>query len=296
MYKLIFCIFCVTLGIHAKAIDLDFRLDVLDSVIAIGEPITVKCVLINKGIEACKIYCSPYEPLLSTATLSFTLFLPNSDDSFQYWTYRHVPSCRMPDFVLPSKDSIYWYTILNWKNWTWYNTDNNFDYLNDLPLGDYTLVGMYHSPLNDLDSISHILSNTDQFAAVKLSSEEFTTFKYTQEFIDHYFGYPGNMKTQIYEKMHQVLPKYIDKKTNAITEYCHYLLAFASTLPSRIDICKSFLSRYTNSHLAEDIEFWLARAYKGEQEDSSGIALRKVLGKYTSNARGYYYLNLKQKK
>jgi len=286
--------FSCLLGLHAQHGNLVLRIMVPKQKIYIGEPILVKCILVNNGIEQSKVYCAPYEPLLTAGVLEYTLNIPNHTEDFKYRVRRHVLGSQPPDFTLGSSDSIYWYAVLNWYNWNWGTAFKKFDYLHDLTTGEYQLRCVYYLPSENLSKVWQISSNVTRFSTTKMPKQELENFKEAQEFLDQYLGYPGNMNTEVYEKAHSVLPDIIDKDTSITAEYSHYILAYISPLSSRIDVCKSFLQKYANTSLAEEMEFWLARAYIGiGEEEVTRKAFEEAMRRFPGNVRGYYYQYLK---
>ncbi len=292
--KIIFLLFsagCLW-PIYAQSDNLALRLEITKDTVFIGEPMVIKCVLINRGTEVCKVYGAPSDPLLSCGVLDFILSIPNRFEEYQYRVCVSVLVNSPPSFILEPQDSFYWFSILNWRNWTY--TSKKFDYLRDLPIGYYQIKAIYFLASEDLTRRWQITSNIDSFYTIKMPARELKIFREIRNSIDDILGFCA--PTEPNKQSRKIFRKFMNVKNSIIAQFCHYLLAYSSTLPERIDICESFLERYPNTPLAEEIEFWLARAYVGiGREDISKDAYRRALEKYPDNIKGYYYRNLKRK-
>lgn len=277
--------------LYAQEPCLSLRLEVTKDTVFIGEPMLIKCMIINTGDEMLKVYGAPSRPLLTCGGLAFYLTLPCSKQKFRYGVGYMVLSSQRPTFILESHDSIYWYSILNWRDWTYEIQKKD---VSNLPNGTYKISAEYFLFAEDLTKRWIISSNIDSLYAKPMPDDEAQIYDNVQQAMNNYLIFIVGKDE--YRTIQEIFPKYVNTSNAVLAMYCHYLLAMSSTLPRRIDLCKSFLMNYPNTTLAEEVEFYLAEAYIGiGRNDLSMQACKKALQKYPDNINGYYYRNLKSK-
>lgn len=272
--------------------NLKFCLQLTKDTIFIGEPMIIKCMLINNSGKPINVYGAPSRPLLTCGKLSFSLNLPGDDREFWYGVgYLVLTENKPPNFVLSPHDSIYWYSILNWRDWSYRIQKKD---VANLPIGTYRIKAEYFLDSDDLSQHWRISSNVDSFYAEPMLESESEKYNEICQVLNNYFIFIiGRDECRMIQEN---FPKYLEIKNSIIAQFCHYILAMSSPLPKRIAFCKSFLEKYPNTPLAEEIEFCLAEAYIGiGRKDLSTQAYRLALRKFPDNINGYYYRNLRQK-
>ncbi len=279
----------------ANSNNLVFRIDVTKDTILLGEPLMIKCILLNKGHQEKKIWYGSVGGLLSSGCLGFNLYVPNKDYEYKYDVYMHVISGGSPGFHLPPQDSIYFYTLLSWTgNMSGFfcpaESGNGQLVYDELEKGYYRIKSKYFLPGIQLTS------NVDSFIGEIMPHNEKQLYEQAGDLINSYIGHPYNIEQEGYDEINEKFPNYIQQTDLVMGQYCHYILAFCSPSSTRIGYCESFLKKYPNTPLSEPIAFWNARAHSGiGQENRSKELLWRAQTKYPDNIMGFQYRNKKQK-
>lgn len=277
------------------------KIETTKDTIFIGEPLVVKCMLVNKGTKDAKLYAMTYQDLLSYDRLDFFLQVPDKDCEYIYEPYLHVTPVNLaPQFLLQPQDSIYFYALLSWSGYLSgfvCRSDTLYDYLkyDELKQGFYKIKSTYHLPELSL------ISNTNSFYAVPLPPNEGEIFAKTGYLIDKFFGWPHDVEVGYYQTIIDTFSQYRGTENSVIAQFCHYILAYCVPLLNRVGLnrmsaCESFLRKHQNTPLAEQIEFWRAKTFVGiGQEDMAKEVFHRAHMKYPDNIIGYLYQNKKQK-
>lgn len=274
-------------AVPGKGSNLIYKIDVVKDTIYIGEPIIVKCKLINEGSREVEILAYCGEDLLTYDYSAFYLHNPNNNKEYKYGVFEHADLFASPRrFLLAPKDSIYFYTILCWDG------NNGFTYLKyDNPdPGFYKIRSTYLK----------LESNVDSFYADTILTEEKEIFEQVVPIIDEFWGWPYGTERETTKKILETFPSVIKKEKSILAPFCHYMLWWKSfdDEPQVESLADEFFKKYPNSPLSEKLAFDLYRYYAWHKKDieKGKTIVLEALKKYPDNLQGYRYLGLKDKK
>lgn len=305
---------CISL-VFAQTNNLFLRIGVQKDTIIIGEPIIIKCTLVNKGNADTKIWSAMFDGLLTNRCMAFSLYTPANNHHYNYNVFTYANTLKVPDFILPMRDSVYFYAMLCWAGELG-GFANNDDTLTDpltyseLEPGTYKISASYQLPG------LQVSSNLDSFVGAYMSNEEIGLYLYVGSIINNFFGWPYNFNNEDLDTIVNQLQKYVEKeahrdyighdtatayippyKENSIfTQYCLYILAYCSPRSTRIQNCHTFLRKYPDGPLSEQLTFWNARAHFDIKQKSHAMEyLWRLQVKYPDNITGFLYLNKNRK-
>ncbi len=279
----------ILLGIFSsllgKGNDLVYEIEITKDTIYIGEPIIVKCRLINNSDSAMKIFDYCGEALLSYGYSRFYLYSSNDEKEYEYGVFSHASLLRHSYFSLDPHDSVYFYTILCWDG------NDGFTYFkyDRAKPGLYKLRSTYFK----------IESNVDSFYADTMPIEEKQIYKQAGPIIDEFWGFPYGTERETTKKILEIFPSIIKRKS-ILSPFCHYILWYKSfdDESKAESLVEEFFKKYPNSPLGEKLMFDLYRYYawyKNDAEKGKAI-IGEALKRYPDNLLGYKYLGIKSKK
>jgi len=271
---------------------LTYKIEIMKDTIYIGEPIIVRCQLINESTRDIAILAYHSAALLSFDFVEFYLYDQNNDIEYKYGVNVHTSSLKSPnEFLLASKDSVYYYTILSW------NSNDGFIQLkySEVEPGFYKIRSTYLS----------VESNADSFYAATMPAEEKMVFEQVGTLVDKFWSWPEGGWPPMSARILETFPELIEKEKTVLIPFCHYMLWRESLIndePNVESLAEQFFEYYPNTPLAEKFAFDMYRYYAWYKKDVNkdinkgrSIVL-KALEKYPNNLEGYLYLGFKSKR
>lgn len=264
-----------------------YKIEVMKDTIYIGEPITVRCKLINECDRDVAILAYQCPSLLEFDFTGFHLYDPSNDREYEYGVWVHTSLIRPPDkFLLAPKDSVYYYIIFSWGGFLFLKYE-------DVKPGYYRIRSTYLS----------LESNVDSFYAEIMPANEKSVFEQVGTLVDEFWSWPQGGRSETSDKILKILPKIIKEQKSVLIPFCYYIL-WKESLASRADESKitfyadEFFKRYLNSPLMEKFTFDLYRYYAWYKKDTvkGKSVVLEALERYPDNLDGYLYLGLKNKK
>ena len=264
-----------------------YRIEVMGDTIYIGEPIIVRCKLINNSDHDMAILAYHGPSLLRFDFSQFYLYDQNNEKEYEYGVWVHTSLIRPPDkFLLAPKDSVYYYIVLSWGGFLFLKYE-------EVTPEYYKIRSTYLSSE----------SNVDSFYAEIMPANEKALFEQVGTLVDEFWSWPEGGGSESNDEIRKQLPKIIEKKKSVIIPFCYYMYYMLwrtkfvdeSKLESYV---KEFFESYPDSPLAEKFAFDLYRYYAWYKKDinkGKSIVL-EALKKYPDNLDGYLYLGLKSKK
>lgn len=260
-----------------------YRIELTKDTIYFGEPIIIKCKLINKREEKIPILSYPGNALLTYDYVRFYVYDPNNHKEHKYSTFVHYDLLvHLDSFTIGKRDSVYYHTILSWIGFT------DLKY-NDLKPGWYKIKSTYFSTE----------SNVDSFYADTLPVEEKKIFEQIGAIVDTFWVWPEGGWPPMRDKIRKAVPNIIKQKKSVFTPFCYYMLwrmVFADESKAEF-LAEEFFKLYSDSPLIEKFAFDLYRYYGWYKKDNvkGRTIILDALKKYPDNLIGYFYLKLKNK-
>uniref|UniRef100_A0A7V1EJ70 Uncharacterized protein n=1 Tax=candidate division WOR-3 bacterium TaxID=2052148 RepID=A0A7V1EJ70_UNCW3 len=263
---------------------LTYRIELTKDTIYFGEPIIVKCKLINRSERKVPIFSYPGTALLTFGYTNFYLSSPSNYKDYKYGVYLHSNLLVHSDsFTLDTRDSVYYYTILSWIGFTYLKYNN-------LKQGWYKIRSTYFS----------LESNVDSFYADALPAKEKEIFEEIGAIVDTFWVWPEGGWPPMRDKIRKVFPNIIKQEKSVFSPFCYYMLwrmVFNDESKAEF-LAEEFFKLYPDSPLTEKFAFDLYRYYGWykKDEDKGRTIILDALEKYPDNLIGYFYLKLKNKK
>ncbi len=234
---------------YADDMELTFRIEIMKDSIVVGEPLIVKCWLINNSRKTVEICGECGTAALVYGNLDF--YLSPKAKTVTPYTYKigkHVLAPIRSLFTLDPYDSTYWYNLLWLENFQ----------LNKKELGGrsfciFATAGfLVDKSQQDLKTLT---SAIDYFVVVSLPVIEKEIFNEWTSYADEYFSYGDRIPyAKDAKKFHDLCIK-IAKSDSRLAYYAHYIASTLGFADRKTQLL--FLEKYPNTPLAEMLEFGL---------------------------------------
>ncbi|MGQ9702867.1 MAG: hypothetical protein ACUVQT_10530 [bacterium] len=226
----------------------NFRIEIYQDSIYVGEPIIIKYWLVNRNNVPIKVWDKTCVSLITYGYADFYLISENGDTS-RYGIGICNDSRQLPSLDLPPSDSMYWYIMLSWYNFVW-TKSNNY-----LP-GQYRINGLYYLTVKDKIKDSFLFpelkSNTLTFFATGIPDSERSIYDEWIPLTREYFWYGERFKDRWVRQDYNELCKRVAESKSRFARYAHYI--YCKTTGDKKEMQK-FLERYPAGPLSELIEF-----------------------------------------
>jgi len=225
-----------------------FRIEIGQDTIYLGEPIVLRCWLINNNNLPIKIWKEGAIGLLISGRIAFYLISPQKDTS-PYAIGIHDNLRGLPNLEILPFDSIYWYSILGWHNFV---RSKVIRY----PPGVFEIKGAYYLNIKDSDSLlcSVLESNVASFTAIQIPDSEWVIY---DEWIPHtreYFWWGERFRNRWVRPDYNEICKRVAETKSKFAPYAHYIYCKSTGNKKAM---QEFLDKYPVGPLSELIEFML---------------------------------------
>ncbi len=228
-----------------------FRIEIWQDTIYLGEPILIKCWLINNNEIPVKIWNKHSRGLLIFGCVDFYLFYPKNDTArYDVGINAEMGSLLPGKEILPF-DSIYWHSILGWHNFArskviWYQP------------GEFKIKGVYYLSIKDEDSNSLLYfgleSNVASFVAVQIPDSEKAIYDEWIPLTREYFWWGERFRDRWVREDYNELCKRVSETKSRFAAYAHYIYCKSTGDKKAM---REFLDKYPVGPLSELIEFML---------------------------------------
>ncbi|MGB9721999.1 MAG: hypothetical protein ACPL28_11050 [bacterium] len=235
---------------EAQSLLVNFRLEIWKDTVYIGEPIILKCWLVNNNDLAVKVWREGPTGLLYIGAIDFYLTSSGRDTS-RYAVGIKDFTRQMPSLDISPRDSIYWYSMLCW---------NNFARSEKLlyQAGEYEIIGRYTLIAKDAAADTllffEIISNKNIFFATEIPDSEKAIYNELIPLTREYFWWGERFDKTWTRKDYNDLCKRVADTKSRFAIYAHYI--YCKSTGDKNEMQK-FLQRYPKGPLSELVEFML---------------------------------------
>lgn len=225
-----------------------FRIEIWQDTIYLGEPIMLKCWLVNNNNLPIKVWKEGPVGLLYTGNIVF-YFISVSKDTSWYAVGIHDFIRRLPDLEILPGDSIYWYSLLGWHNFARSKT------LKFQP-GEFKIKGAYYLSVKSesFDSLlfSILESNVASYVAVQMPDSERIIYEEWIPLTREYFWWGERFRDRWVRQDYNELCKNVAETKSRFAQYAHYI--YCKSTGDR-KAMQEFLNKYPAGPLSELVEF-----------------------------------------
>lgn len=217
-----------------------------------GEPIMLKCWLINRNNTNVKVWDIISQSLIQSGLIHFNLITPTADTiNYRIGIKSHM--INTPTFVIPPKDSLYWYTALNWNNFL--NNGNH-----SIKPGDYIIYAIYSYKRSDSLDLHFpyipLKSNTITLVCTNLPDSERSIWNEWIPLTNEYYNWGERFRGSWVRKDYNDLCKKIAYKKSRFAIYAHFI--YCKTTGDTTETRK-FTNIYNQTSFNEILEFIINR-------------------------------------
>lgn len=233
----------------AQPFSVNFRIEIWKDTIYIGDPIILKCWVINDNSAAVKVWHRGPLGLLANGNVDYYLISHQNDTSY-YGINIEDFSRQSPELEIASKDSFYWYSLLSWHNFHFHSNK-----VSQFSSGFYRIIAKYYLPIEcDTGDYSEIViqSNEVSFYAIEETVFEQEIFNKWISLTKEYFLWGERFETTWTRKDYNELCKWVAETKSRFAMYAHYIYCKSTGDKKAM---RKFLDKYPGTPLTELVEF-----------------------------------------